>query len=282
VYIFRPEDSLEEFQRRLADMTGRPVLVAGCDHWGGEDTRYRYPEESRYHHVGRLELFTSPLHSNGKCVKSVGEGDDRIRYFDLTHAQYLHLIYPLMPDEKPDPWDNPHFKKLGFTPRLNAGVDTISLSDGDQRVPLVLQPFVAEYGVFRKHTTKPGVKFAVSEEIEAPDVALTKWHLGMGFGTKYYTGQTIQAPGRYRLIDGKSHALASVDSINRTCLVDTTPGQCVRCHGQSGERVHFAVVASSMSAYPDGLICRKCFPAAAAEWNELLQSWTPPVPPSTP
>lgn len=119
----------------------------------------------------------------------------------------------------------------------------------------------------------PGVKFAVSEMIERPTVSRSQWHTGVAFGGKSYTAQTLQAPGHY---SSETSVLHSPQAQNRMCLVDTDPGQCVRCGGTSGHRVHLGVVVSGNPSWPDGMVCRGCYPQVSREWGEVLASWTPP------
>ena len=36
-------------------------------------------------------------------------------------------------------------------------------------------------------------------------------------------------------------------------------------------------VVSGNPSWPDGMVCRACYPQVAREWGELLAGWTPPV-----
>lgn len=113
IHILRPEESLEEIRQNVARSTGRPVLVVGAAFWQGSDALYRLPGESRYCHIGRLELFLS-LFSCGDCVKvHEKSAKERVRYFNLIPSQTVQLIYPLYRDENPNRWENPHFRRSG-------------------------------------------------------------------------------------------------------------------------------------------------------------------------
>lgn len=284
--ILRPSDDLENMRQRLAEMVGRPAYIAGCAYWQGSDSRYKMPGANRYTHIGSLALYTSQLSDGGRSVR-VDEGPPRIRYFDLEPARWVHLMYPLLPSDHPpmprrsyeDSYMHtvaaPMFKRLGLG--CDLGFQTVALSFHDQAVAPELEPFVHSYPLIPSRQNGWAVRFARSSLIEAPHVTAMDWFLGITFDGRDYIGQTIQAPGQYSAVDGAPRKLVEVLPVNRTCLVDADPGQCVICHGSSGERAHFAVVASGQHAYPDGWICRTCFPEVTRRWNEMLWDWKPPA-----
>lgn len=275
--ILLPSDDLEAMRQRLADMAGRPAYIAGCAHWQGGDSRYKMPGATRYTHIGRLALYISQLSEGLRCVR-VDEGPPRIRYFDLEPARWVYLMYPLLPSDHPPSYKEdymhtvaaPMFKRLGL--ECDLGFQTVALSPHDQVVAPELEQFVHNYP--RKGLA---VRFARSSLIEAPHVTAMDWFWGASFEGRGYIGQTIQAPGQYSAVDGAPRKLVEMLTVNRICLVDADPGQCVACHGSSRERTHFAVVATGQHAYPDGWICRICFPEVSRRWNEMLGDWKPPV-----
>ncbi len=277
IQILRPEQSLEGIRQRVQNSTQRPALIVGAEPWQGNDALYKRPGDTRYTHVGRLELFLSRL-ASGPCVRRADVSSGSTFYFDLSPATTLRVVYPVYREEHPDCWANPHFKAAGITPPLNGGVQTIFLTPHDRAVDLQLLPFVANHRKSRGNDVASGIKFAVSAAIEAPNVLCPKWHPGVAFGGQSYVAQTIQAPGHYH---SYASVLYSPQAENRTCVVDRDPGGCVRCGGSSGERVHFGVVVIGTPSWPDGLLCRRCFPEAVKEWGEVLASWTPPTPPTT-
>jgi len=278
IQILRPDQNLEEIRRCVELSVQRPVLIAGGEYWQGENTLYRFPNQTRYTTTGRLELFLSQL-TPGVCVK-VEEvpvrgvpAVRRVCYFDLTPCDTIRLVYPVYREEHPDPWGNPHFKAAGLTSPLNGGVQTIFLTPDDRVVDPRLEPFVVNHHKTRSTTGALGVKFAVSNAIEAPKILKAGWHTGIAFEGRSYVAQTLQAPGHYH---SETTVLYSPQAQNRMCLVDTDPGSCVVCGGSSGERAHLGVVVGGNPSWPDGMVCRACYPQVVREWGVLLVGWTPP------
>lgn len=267
IQILRPEEKLEDIRLRVAESTQRPVFVVSGAFHQGDSSLYRLPGESRYITVGRLELFMSRMEP-GVCVM---RRDDTF-YFDLSLGDVVRLVYPVFREEHPNSWSNPHFKAAGLTSPLNGGVQTIFLTPDDRVVDPALKPFVTNYRKV-KGSEALGIKFAVSGAIEAPNVLKAKWHTGIAFEGKSYVAQTIQAPGYYQ---SETSVLYSPQAQNRMCLVDTDPGQCVRCGGSSGHRAHLGIVVSGNPSWPDGMVCRGCYPEVSREWGVLLAGWTPP------
>jgi hypothetical protein len=123
-----------------------------------------------------------------------------------------------------------------------------------------------------------GIRFAVSQLIEAPTERRRGWHVGIPFKSEGKAASSVQAPGWYSGRD-----IDTLESINRICFCDSDLGRCIVCHGKSGERRHIAFMQSSgQGAYPSGHICRVCFPSVAKAWQGLLDEWTPPELPAEP
>lgn len=285
IHFLTPDEDLEVIRTNLSKKIGRPVYIASTLTWGGSDCIYRQPGKRAYKSMGRLELFLSGWDDGISCVGKSGD----MRKFDLREAPTVCLVYPLLPEERKGldgRWSDQNFKSVGLYCALN-GEPRVVYPSVEDEVPDELEPFLLDYQLLIRNEwkTKKGIRFAISEVIEAPIECRDTWNLGTDFSRpdktykeetyKGYTAVTVQAPGHYSGLK-----ITDIESINRICFVDRDPGKCICCHGRSGARKHFAIVVTGQAVYTDGLICMACLPNAAKKWQELLDNWVPSQIPS--
>ncbi len=269
MHYLAEHENLDAMVARLHGLLDRPVFIASClnlHNYG--PPRFRRPGGTSYEKVNELEAFLSTWKVLDYDHKTSPNGRD------LTEADAIHIVYPLRPDEHSmKSWierDANDFKSVGLYEEINSN-RSVFRTEG-VTVPDDLAPYVAEYTKDRRgeYKQKPirGILFAISEAIERPRFRKEVWHVGYEgvVDDRHITrAATLHPPGHY-----SGRAIISSEGLNNVLVLEEAPGDCVVCHGQSGERVH---VAFASNGRPSCHICRKCSKDGFAAWQQIMDEW---------
>jgi hypothetical protein len=195
-----------------------------------------------------------------------------IRYFDLYPSKVLCFTFPLTKEEYETKGENGRrdpgyddFECIGMRSALNGNRHVLWHNDWES-IPKDLKEYVA---VYRKHVRgkweeRPGIAFAKSGMLEAPTFVRNEWHVGTHVPNQF---ASLQPPGWY-----SGRKIVNGEGINHIVAVDRDPGECVVCHGKSGERRHVGVLYFGPDAMPVNQVCRACAPKTFQQWQAILDS----------
>lgn len=256
MHFLLPNQNLENIKEKIQNIIKRPVYICSREIAGQEDCIFKFPNESQFRKINKLEMYLSQYRM-GPCVESEGG----FRKFILQPSMIFNIVFPVRGEQKEKIRDI--FKQSNLSSRFPE-LEIIYLKSIDI-VPEELRPFVIEKS-YPRRGMRLAIRFAISEDIVNPQQKKENWHLGFDFSNKEEKRISLQAPGYYPL-----NPISNVEAVNRICVVIKQPADCICCHGQSGEKKHLSFMQSSgHSAYPTGDICLKCLPSAMDAWKKIL------------
>ena len=231
------DESIHDIREKLQEISGLPVVLgsSGFQPLWSEFTRTR--EKLAFFLPWALEVSTAlPAKEQGRL-----HSEESSRYRDFFKSVNLVKDYQI----------------------VSVNVEGVDLDP-------VLLPFVRTC----RHAARgrgffKAIQFCGSEEIQAPVFVRREWELeGLNLGHKGTdSAHSLLPPGQH---NGKEWPVA--ESWNRYMVVEKPPGECITCHGSSGETRHFGHVTFGPEPYATGLVCRACAKNTFEQWLKILNS----------
>jgi hypothetical protein len=292
IRVLGVHENLESKRKALEDAMGRPAFVMSFPCAVDSETRFREPTEDDYRVRGRLELMLKQW-DMGSCVERIDyeeykvrrDGQTKIvpahtiRKFDLKPATVLFLACPRREGE-------PHDIAIDYSKVTGLGVGQsvlVDVNDHDNAmIPIDLVPFTKWMKRRMGGPKRRTMDFYMSEGFFRPSHVEPNWHVGYiepNHTHKHWKtgeviefahsgGSMIQAPGCYPLA---GYVAGPGEPWNQKIACTRKPGECVVCHGASGEWRHLGnTTFGPDGVYATGLVCKTCLPQAFAQWLQIV------------